>query len=95
MDFSGGSVLPYPETNNMLWPSVYGIKNTRSIAYRAKVLGRALLGARTDAEPLDHFIWECQSYFFVEWLDDRLLLLPLPPLLLQMLLLSLLLLCLL
>jgi hypothetical protein len=42
------SVLPYLETNR-LRPRVRAIQKTRPIAYRAKVLGRALLSARTDA----------------------------------------------
>jgi hypothetical protein len=43
-----GSVIPYLETNR-LRPRLLAIQKTRPIAYRAKVLGRALLSARTDA----------------------------------------------
>jgi hypothetical protein len=42
-----GSVIPYLETNR-LRPYVRAIQKTRPIAYRAKVLGRALLAVRTD-----------------------------------------------
>jgi hypothetical protein len=42
-----GSVIPYLETNR-LRPRVRAIQKTRPIAYRAKVLGRALLSARTN-----------------------------------------------
>jgi hypothetical protein len=42
------SVVPYLETNR-LRPRVLAIQKTRPIAYRAKVLGRALLATRTDA----------------------------------------------
>jgi hypothetical protein len=42
------SVIPYLETNR-LRPRVLAIQKARPIAYRAKVLGRALLAARTDA----------------------------------------------
>jgi hypothetical protein len=42
------SVIPYLETNR-LRPRVHAIQKARPIAYRAKVLGRALLAARTDA----------------------------------------------
>jgi hypothetical protein len=42
-----GSVIPYLEMNR-LRPHVRAIQKTRPIAYRAKVLGRALLSARTD-----------------------------------------------
>jgi hypothetical protein len=41
------SVVPYLETNK-LRPRVLAIQQTRPIAYRAKVLGRALLAVRTD-----------------------------------------------
>jgi hypothetical protein len=41
------SVIPYLETNR-LRPLVRAIQKTRPIAYRTKVLGRALLSARTD-----------------------------------------------
>jgi hypothetical protein len=41
------SVIPYLLTN-MLRPRLLAIQKIRSIAYRAKVLGRALLSARTD-----------------------------------------------
>jgi hypothetical protein len=41
-------VFPYLETNR-LRPRVRVIKKTRPIAYRAKVLGQALLAARADA----------------------------------------------
>jgi hypothetical protein len=43
-----GSVTPYLETNR-LRPRLLAIQKTRPIAYRAKVPGRALLSARTDA----------------------------------------------
>jgi hypothetical protein len=43
-----GSVIPYLETNR-LRPRVRAIQKTRPITYRAKVLGRALLSACTDA----------------------------------------------
>jgi hypothetical protein len=41
------SVIPYLKTN---WfrPRLLAIQKTRPITYRAKVLGRALLSARTD-----------------------------------------------
>jgi hypothetical protein len=42
------SVNPYLETNR-LRPRVRAIQKARPIAYRAKVLGRALLAARTNA----------------------------------------------
>jgi hypothetical protein len=42
-----GSVIPYLETNR-LRPRVRAIQKTRPIAYRAKVLGRALLAVRSD-----------------------------------------------
>jgi hypothetical protein len=42
-----GSVVPYLETNR-LRPRVLAIQKARSIAYRANILGRALLAARTD-----------------------------------------------
>jgi hypothetical protein len=41
------SVIPYLETNR-LRPRLLAIQKTRPIAYRAKVLGRALLAVRTD-----------------------------------------------
>jgi hypothetical protein len=41
-----GSVVPYLQTNHFR-PRVRVIQKTRSITYRAKVLGRALLAART------------------------------------------------
>ena len=41
------SVIPYLETNGFR-PRVLAIQKTRPIAYRAKVLGRALLAVRTD-----------------------------------------------
>jgi hypothetical protein len=43
-----GSVIPYLETNRFR-PRLLAIQKTRPIPYRAKVLGRALLSARTDA----------------------------------------------
>jgi hypothetical protein len=43
-----GSVIPFLETNRFR-PRVHAIQKTRPIAYRAKILGRALLAARTDA----------------------------------------------
>jgi hypothetical protein len=42
------SVIPYVETNRFR-PRLLAIQKTRPITYRAKVLGRALLSARTDA----------------------------------------------
>jgi hypothetical protein len=42
------SVIPYLETNRFR-PRLLAIQRTRPITYRAKVLGRALLAARTDA----------------------------------------------
>jgi hypothetical protein len=42
-----GSVIPYLETNR-LRPRLLAIQQTRPIAYRANVLGRALLAVRTD-----------------------------------------------
>jgi hypothetical protein len=41
------SVIPYLETNRVR-PRVRAIQKARPIAYRAKVLGRALVAARTD-----------------------------------------------
>jgi hypothetical protein len=43
-----GTVIPHLETNK-LRPRLLAIQNIRPIAYRAKVLGRALLSARTNA----------------------------------------------
>jgi hypothetical protein len=43
-----GSVIPYLDKNRFR-PRVRAIQKTRPIAYRAKVLGQALLAARTDA----------------------------------------------
>jgi hypothetical protein len=43
-----GSVIPYLEANRYR-PRVRAIQKTRPSAYRAKVLGQALLAARTDA----------------------------------------------
>jgi hypothetical protein len=43
-----GAVIPYLETNR-LRPRLLAIQKTRPIAYRTKVLGRALLAARTNA----------------------------------------------
>jgi hypothetical protein len=45
------SVIPYLETNR-LRPRLLAIQQARPIPYRAKVLGRALLAARTDANSL-------------------------------------------
>jgi hypothetical protein len=42
------SVIPYLETNRIR-PRLLAIQQTRPIPYRAKVLGRALLSVRTDA----------------------------------------------
>jgi hypothetical protein len=47
-EFFRGSVVPYLETNR-LRPRLRAIQKSRPTAYRAKVLGRALLAARTDA----------------------------------------------
>jgi hypothetical protein len=44
-----GSVIPYLETNRLRSRVRAIIQKTRPIAYRAKVLGRALLSVRTDA----------------------------------------------
>jgi hypothetical protein len=41
-------IVPYLETNR-LRPRLLAIQKTRPIAYRAKILGRALLSTRTDA----------------------------------------------
>jgi hypothetical protein len=46
-----GAIIPYLETNR-LRPRVHAIQKTRPIAYRAKILGRALLVVRTDANSL-------------------------------------------
>jgi hypothetical protein len=46
-----GWVIPYLETNR-LRPRLLAIQKTRPIAYRAKVLGRALLAAHTNANSL-------------------------------------------
>jgi hypothetical protein len=46
-DFFRGAVIPYLETNRFR-PRPLGIQKTRPIAYRAKLLGRALLAVRTD-----------------------------------------------
>jgi hypothetical protein len=43
-----GSVIPYLETNR-LRPRLLAIQKTRPIVYRAKVLGRALLATRANA----------------------------------------------
>jgi hypothetical protein len=43
-----GSVIPFLETNRFR-PRLLAIQRARPIPYRAKVLGRALLSARTDA----------------------------------------------
>jgi hypothetical protein len=43
-----GSLMPYLRTKR-LGPCVRAIQTTLPIAYRAKILGRALLAARTDA----------------------------------------------
>jgi hypothetical protein len=45
------SVIPYLETNR-LRPCLLAIQKTRPIAYRAKLLGRALLAVRTDPNRL-------------------------------------------
>jgi hypothetical protein len=45
------SVIPYLETN-LFRPRLLAIQKTRQIAYRAKVLGQALLAARTDPSRL-------------------------------------------
>jgi hypothetical protein len=46
-----GSVIPYLERNR-LRPRICTIQKTRPIAYRTKVLGRALLATRTNANSL-------------------------------------------
>jgi hypothetical protein len=43
-----GSVIPYLEMNR-LRPRVRAIQKARPVSYRAKVLGRALIATRTDA----------------------------------------------
>jgi hypothetical protein len=43
-----GTVIPYLETNRFR-PRLLAIQRTRPIPYRAKVLGSALMAARTDA----------------------------------------------
>jgi hypothetical protein len=45
-----GSVIPYLKTNRF-WARVRAIQKTRSIAYRAKVLGRALLAVQVRTDP--------------------------------------------
>jgi hypothetical protein len=50
-EFLRRRINPYLETNR-LRPRVRAIKKTRPIEYRAKVLGRALLAVRTDANSL-------------------------------------------
>jgi hypothetical protein len=47
-EFFRRSIVPYLETNK-LRPRVLAIQKTRPIAYRTKVLGRALLATRADA----------------------------------------------
>jgi hypothetical protein len=47
-EISGQSVIPYLETNR-LRPRLLAIQKTRPIPHRAKLLGRALLSVRTDA----------------------------------------------
>jgi hypothetical protein len=46
-----GSAVPYLETNR-LRPRLLAIQRTRPLSYRAKVLGRALLATRTNANSL-------------------------------------------
>jgi hypothetical protein len=46
-DSDRSSMIPYLETNR-LRPRIRAIQKARPITYRAKVLGRALLSARTD-----------------------------------------------
>jgi hypothetical protein len=46
-----GSLIPYLETNR-LRPRIRAIQKSRPIAYRTKVLGRALLATRTNANSL-------------------------------------------
>jgi hypothetical protein len=50
-DLFRGSVNPYLETNR-LRPRLLAIQKTRPLSYRAKVLGRALLATRTNANSL-------------------------------------------
>ena len=52
---------------------VRAIQNARPMVYRAKVLGRALLAASTDANKiLDAFIWEYRCCLSVDdWLRHR------------------------
>jgi hypothetical protein len=47
-EFFRGSIIPYLETNRFR-PRLLAVQKTRPIVYRAKVLGRALLAARSDA----------------------------------------------
>jgi hypothetical protein len=49
------SVIPYLETNR-LRPRIRAIQATRPMTYRAKILGRALAAARTDANSLWMFL---------------------------------------
>jgi hypothetical protein len=49
------SVMPYLETNR-LRPRIRAIQTTRPMTYRAKILGRALAAARTDANSLWMFL---------------------------------------
>jgi hypothetical protein len=50
-DLYRGSVIPYLETNRFR-PHLLAIQKARPIAYRAKILGRALLAVRTDPNRL-------------------------------------------
>jgi hypothetical protein len=64
-------VIPYIDSN---WfrLRVRAIQNTRPIAYRAKVLGQALLAARTDPNSLWMlFITECRNCISVNDCDDE------------------------
>jgi hypothetical protein len=87
------SVIPYLETNKFR-PRVRAIQKTRPIAYRVKVLGRALLVTRTDANSFWIFYQGMPKLLFRRRLQLRTsqLLLLSPLALFQILLLSLLLL---
>jgi hypothetical protein len=54
-EFFRGSIVPYLETNRFR-PRVRAIQKTRPIMHRAKVLGRALLVARNDANTFWMFL---------------------------------------
>jgi hypothetical protein len=84
-------VIPYLETNRF-WPCLLAIQKTRPIAYRTKVLGRALLAVHADPNRFWMLLAGNAEVFFhrerrrLRRLRNFLRLLP--PLLLQTLLLS-------